>query len=59
MIGSGSAADLDGTLLVGDKIWEVNGRSVAGCSPGAVVELLKGAANPVEIVVKRSINSSS
>lgn len=55
MISSGSAADNDGTLQIGDKIWEVNGQSVRNCTPGAIVDLLKAASNPVEIVVKRAI----
>uniref|UniRef100_A0A0N5B0F9 FERM and PDZ domain-containing protein 2 n=1 Tax=Syphacia muris TaxID=451379 RepID=A0A0N5B0F9_9BILA len=54
-IETGSAADIDGTLLVGDKVWEVNGQSVANNSPGSVVELLKGPSQSVEIVVKRSV----
>ncbi|VDK64912.1 unnamed protein product, partial [Anisakis simplex] len=55
MIGSGSAADIDGTLRVGDKIWQVNGQSVNNYTPGAIVNLLKSADNPVEIIVKRTI----
>ncbi|VDM37179.1 unnamed protein product [Toxocara canis] len=55
MIGSGSAADLDGTLHVGDKIWQVNGQLVNSYTPGAIVDLLKSANNPVEIIVKRTI----
>ncbi|EFO27314.2 hypothetical protein LOAG_01159 [Loa loa] len=55
MISSGSAADIDGTLHVGDKIWKVNGQSVSSCTPGAIVDLLKAASNPVEIVVKRTV----
>ncbi|KAL3982712.1 PDZ domain (Also known as DHR or GLGF) family protein [Acanthocheilonema viteae] len=53
MISSGSAADIDGTLHIGDKIWKVNGQLVSNCTPGAIVDLLKAASNPVEIIVKR------
>uniref|UniRef100_A0A158Q8W7 FERM domain-containing protein n=1 Tax=Elaeophora elaphi TaxID=1147741 RepID=A0A158Q8W7_9BILA len=53
MISSGSAADIDGTLHIGDKIWKVNGQLVSSCTPGAIVDLLKAASNPVEIIVKR------
>lgn len=53
MISSGSAADVDGTLHIGDKIWKVNGQLVSSCTPGAIVDLLKAASNPVEIIVKR------
>ncbi|VDN03700.1 unnamed protein product [Thelazia callipaeda] len=56
MISSGSAADIDGTLHIGDRIWKVNGDSVSSHTPGAIVDLLKAASNPVEIVVKRTIN---
>uniref|UniRef100_A0A8R1TT13 FERM domain-containing protein n=1 Tax=Onchocerca volvulus TaxID=6282 RepID=A0A8R1TT13_ONCVO len=55
MISSGSAADIDGTLHIGDKIWKVNGQSVRNCTPGAIVDLLKAASNPVEIIVKRAV----
>ncbi|EJW88731.1 hypothetical protein WUBG_00364, partial [Wuchereria bancrofti] len=55
MISSGSAADIDGTLHIGDKIWKVNGQSVGNYTPGAIVDLLKAANNPVEIIVKRAI----
>lgn len=55
MISGGSAADIDGTLHIGDKIWEINGQSVSSCTPGTIVDLLKAASNPVEIVVKRAI----
>uniref|UniRef100_A0A915PK59 PDZ domain-containing protein n=1 Tax=Setaria digitata TaxID=48799 RepID=A0A915PK59_9BILA len=55
MISSGSAADIDGTLHIGDKIWKVNGQSVSSCTPGAIVDLLKAATNPVEIIVKRTV----
>ncbi|MCP9265808.1 hypothetical protein DINM_021198 [Dirofilaria immitis] len=58
MISSGSAADIDGTLHIGDKIWKVNGQSVSSCTPGAIVDLLKAASNPVEIVVKRTVVNS-
>lgn len=54
MISSGSAADIDGTLRVGDKIWQVNGQKVNDCTPGAIVDMLKAASNPVTIVVKRA-----
>uniref|UniRef100_F1KQZ6 Tyrosine-protein phosphatase non-receptor type 13 n=1 Tax=Ascaris suum TaxID=6253 RepID=F1KQZ6_ASCSU len=57
MIGSGSAADVDGTLRVGDKIWQVNGQLVNNSTPGAIVDLLKSANNPVEIIVKRTFFS--
>lgn len=56
MISSGSAADIDGTLHIGDKIWKVNGQLVSSCTPGAIVDLLKAASNPVEIIVKRIPN---
>ncbi|VIO87353.1 Uncharacterized protein BM_BM6419 [Brugia malayi] len=55
MISSGSAADIDGTLHIGDKIWKVNGQSVNSYTPGAIVDLLKATNNPVEIIVKRDI----
>ncbi|VDK83204.1 unnamed protein product [Litomosoides sigmodontis] len=58
MISSGSAADVDGTLHIGDKIWKVNGQLVSSCTPGAIVDLLKAASNPVEIVVKRVVSSN-
>ncbi|MFH4983445.1 hypothetical protein AB6A40_010154 [Gnathostoma spinigerum] len=56
MIGTGSAADLDGSLRIGDKIWEINGKPVHSWSPGAIVDMLKSATNPVEIVVKREVH---
>ncbi|VDN53690.1 unnamed protein product [Dracunculus medinensis] len=55
-IGVGSAADVDGTLRVGDKFWEINGQSVNNLTPGAVVKMLKSSSNPIEIVVKRSVS---
>ncbi|VDN18430.1 unnamed protein product [Gongylonema pulchrum] len=54
MISSGSAADIDGTLRIGDKIQKVNGQAVNNCTPGAIVDMLKAASSPVEIIVTRT-----
>jgi len=53
VISAGSVADRDGRLKVGDRLWEINGESVANCTPMEVVEKLKAAKGSVHIVAKR------
>uniref|UniRef100_A0A914XM52 Uncharacterized protein n=1 Tax=Plectus sambesii TaxID=2011161 RepID=A0A914XM52_9BILA len=57
VIAAGSVADLNGTLRVGDRLWEVNGESVADASPLEVVEKLKKAEGFVNLVFKRNKES--
>uniref|UniRef100_A0AC34RGA8 PDZ domain-containing protein n=1 Tax=Panagrolaimus sp. JU765 TaxID=591449 RepID=A0AC34RGA8_9BILA len=55
-ISSGSIAEKDGRLKVGDRIWEIDGQNVSEESTNAIVEKLKSNKGTlVEIVVKRLI----
>lgn len=48
-----SVAAEEGTLKVGDRLWEINGESVEKASPMEVVDKLKAARGAVHLVVKR------
>jgi C-terminal processing protease CtpA/Prc len=53
-IADGSLAEREGTLKVGDRIWEINGDSVADDTPVDVVSRLKSIDGAFEIVVRRT-----
>ncbi|KAI1711091.1 PDZ domain (Also known as DHR or GLGF) domain-containing protein [Ditylenchus destructor] len=50
-----SLAAQDGSLRVGDRIWEIDGENVADESPAAIVKRLKDIDGKFEIQVKRSV----
>uniref|UniRef100_A0A915KN57 Uncharacterized protein n=1 Tax=Romanomermis culicivorax TaxID=13658 RepID=A0A915KN57_ROMCU len=58
VISAGSVAATDGRLKVGDRLWMINGDSVASCSPAEVVEKLKAAQGFVKLVLKREAKDS-
>ncbi|KAK0399028.1 hypothetical protein QR680_002873 [Steinernema hermaphroditum] len=45
----------EGSLRVGDRVWEVDGHHVADCDASAIVDRMRSASSTVEIVVKRLV----
>jgi hypothetical protein len=54
-ISPGSVAENEGTLKVGDRIWEINDENVADESPTQIVDRFKKIEGSFTIVVKRPI----
>uniref|UniRef100_A0A1I8A4D4 KIND domain-containing protein n=1 Tax=Steinernema glaseri TaxID=37863 RepID=A0A1I8A4D4_9BILA len=50
-----SPASEEGSLRVGDRVWEVDGFNVADCDASTIVDRMRSASSTVEIVVKRFV----
>ena len=53
-IGAGSLAEQEGSLRVGDRIWEIDGENVSEESPASIVKRLKDIDEKFQVSVKRS-----
>lgn len=54
-IALGSLAAQEGSLRIGDRIWELNGEAVADESPAAIVKRLKEIDGAFVIAIKRKM----
>lgn len=52
-IGAGSLAEQEGSLKVGDRIWEIDGENVSEESSASIVKRLKDIDDKFQVCVKR------